>query len=257
MAIKIDGKETSKAVRARIKDETGVFVQETGITPGLAVVIVGSDPASQVYVRNKHKACAEVGMYSEVHELPENVSEKELLMLIDRLNHDDRIHGILVQLPLPRHLNETAVILAIDPAKDVDAFHPQNVGKIMIGNARFLPCTPAGVMELLHFYGIDPAGKHCVIVGRSNIVGKPQSMLMLKENATVTQKIRAIKANDESILIPTPIIPVGTKICTDRFFIYSKKILLSPADCPDSVSVIAQLFPVSSPQYSRYCRASS
>lgn len=143
MAIKIDGKETSKAVRARIKDETAVFVQKTGITPGLAVVIVGSDPASQVYVRNKHKACAEVGMYSEVHELPENVSEKELLMLIDRLNHDDRIHGILVQLPLPRHLNETAVILAIDPEKDVDAFHPQNVGKIMIGNARFLPCTPA------------------------------------------------------------------------------------------------------------------
>lgn len=186
MAIRIDGKETSKAVRARIKEDTTAFIKQTGIVPGLAVVIVGADPASQVYVRNKHKACAEVGMYSEVHELPENISEEELLSLIDRLNHSDKIHGILVQLPLPKHLNEEAVILAIDPAKDVDAFHPQNVGKIMIGNYSFLPCTPAGVMELLRFYGIDPAGKHCVIVGRSNIVGKPQSMLMLKANATVT-----------------------------------------------------------------------
>lgn len=186
MAIRIDGKETSKAVRARIKEDTTAFIKQTGIVPGLAVVIVGADPASQVYVRNKHKACAEVGMYSEVHELSENISEEELLSLIDRLNHSDKIHGILVQLPLPKHLNEEAVILAIDPAKDVDAFHPQNVGKIMIGNYSFLPCTPAGVMELLRFYGIDPAGKHCVIVGRSNIVGKPQSMLMLKANATVT-----------------------------------------------------------------------
>ncbi len=186
MAIRIDGKETSKAVRARIKEDTEAFIKQTGIVPGLAVVIVGADPASQVYVRNKHKACAEVGMYSEVHELPENISEEELLSLIDRLNHSDKIHGILVQLPLPKHLNEEAVILAIDPTKDVDAFHPQNVGKIMIGNYSFLPCTPAGVMELLRFYGIDPAGKHCVIIGRSNIVGKPQSMLMLKANATVT-----------------------------------------------------------------------
>lgn len=186
MAIRIDGKETSKAVRARIKEDTEAFIKQTGIVPGLAVVIVGADPASQVYVRNKHKACAEVGMYSEVHELPENISEEELLSLIDRLNHSDKIHGILVQLPLPKHLNEEAVILAIDPTKDVDAFHPQNVGKIMIGNYSFLPCTPAGVMELLRFYGIDPAGQHCVIIGRSNIVGKPQSMLMLKANATVT-----------------------------------------------------------------------
>ncbi len=186
MAIRIDGKETSKAVRARIKEDTEAFIKQTGIVPGLAVVIVGADPASQVYVRNKHKACAEVGMYSEVHELPENISEEELLSLIDRLNHSDKIHGILVQLPLPKHLNEEAVILAIDPTKDVDAFHPQNVGKIMIGNYSFLPCTPAGVMELLRFYGVDPAGKHCVIIGRSNIVGKPQSMLMLKANATVT-----------------------------------------------------------------------
>lgn len=186
MAIRIDGKETSKAVRARIKEDTTAFIKQTGIVPGLAVVIVGADPASQVYVRNKHKACAEVGMYSEVHELSENISEEELLSLIDRLNHSDKIHGILVQLPLPKHLNEEAVILAIDPAKDVDAFHPQNVGKIMIGNYSFLPCTPAGVMELLRFYGIDPAGKHCVIVGRSNIVGKPMALLMLRENATVT-----------------------------------------------------------------------
>lgn len=186
MAVIIDGKATAHAVRDTLREEIKAFVEQKNVTPGLAVVIVGSDPASQVYVRNKHKACAEVGIYSEVHALPIETTEDELLLLIDKLNKDANIHGILVQLPLPKHLHAEKVILAIDPKKDVDAFHPQNVGKILIGNFSFVPCTPAGVMELLKHYKIDPAGKHCVIIGRSNIVGKPQAMLMLKENATVT-----------------------------------------------------------------------
>ena len=186
MAILIDGKATSLAVRAKVKEDVSAFVNEYNKTPGLAVVIVGENPASQVYVRNKHKACAEVGMYSEVIELPEKTEESELLSLIDRLNLDNKINGILVQLPLPQHLDEEKILLRINPEKDVDAFHPVNVGRIMIGNFSFLPCTPAGVMELLKYYDISPSGKHCVIIGRSNIVGKPQAMLMLKENATVT-----------------------------------------------------------------------
>lgn len=186
MAILIDGKATSIVVREEIKKEVKEFTEKYNKTPGLAVVIVGENPASQVYVRNKHKACGEVGMYSEVHELPEKTSQEELLCLIDKLNNDDKINGILVQLPLPGHLDEEKVLLRINPKKDVDAFHPANVGKIMIGNFSFLPCTPAGVMELLKHYNIDACGKHCVIIGRSNIVGKPQAMLMLKENATVT-----------------------------------------------------------------------
>ena len=161
-------------------------MQTTGKRPGLAVVIVGEDSASQVYVRNKKRGCEEVGMHSEEYALPTETTEEELLALIDKLNNDSQIHGILVQLPLPAHLDAEKVILAINPEKDVDAFHPQNVGKIMIGNFSFLPCTPAGVMELLKHYQIDLCGKNCVIIGRSNIVGKPQAMLMLKENATVT-----------------------------------------------------------------------
>lgn len=186
MATIISGKEVSAAVRARIRDDVTTFVEQTGKRPGLAVVIVGEDPASQVYVRNKKRGCDEVGMYSEEYALPTETSEEELLSLIHGLNNDPKINGILVQLPLPKHLNEERVLLAIDPRKDVDAFHPENVGKIMIGNFSFLPCTPAGVMELMKYYGIDICGKHCVIIGRSNIVGKPQAMLMLKENATVT-----------------------------------------------------------------------
>lgn len=186
MAILINGKEVSAAVRMQIREETNRFFAEFDKRPGLAVVIVGEDPASQVYVRNKKRGCEEVGMYSEEYALPAETTEKELLSLIDKLNKDPKINGILVQLPLPDHLDAEKVLLAIDPRKDVDAFHPQNVGKIMIGNFSFLPCTPAGVMELLKHYNIDVCGKHCVIVGRSNIVGKPQAMLMLKENATVT-----------------------------------------------------------------------
>ena len=186
MASLIDGKETARAVRGEIRDAVAAFTKESGVIPGLAVVIVGDDPASRVYVRNKHRACEEVGIRSDVHALPADTSEAELLTLVARLNADPTVNGILVQLPLPKHLDEEKVILAIDPAKDVDAFHPVNVGKIMIGNFTFAPCTPAGVMELLRHYNIPVAGKHCVIIGRSNIVGKPQAMLMLKENATVT-----------------------------------------------------------------------
>ena len=186
MAIVISGKECSEKVRAQIKADVVRFSEQHGYVPGLTVIIVGENPASQVYVRNKKRACAEVGMNSNVIEMPEKTTEKELLSCIDKLNKDTSVHGILVQLPLPPHIDEDKVINSISPDKDVDAFHPFNVGKIMTGKFSFLPCTPAGVMELLKFKNIDVAGKHCVIIGRSNIVGKPQAMLMLKENATVT-----------------------------------------------------------------------
>ncbi|MBP5349786.1 MAG: bifunctional methylenetetrahydrofolate dehydrogenase/methenyltetrahydrofolate cyclohydrolase FolD [Clostridia bacterium] len=182
----IDGKKVSKNIRETLKTETAEFVQKTGVTPGLAVVLVGNDPASAVYVRNKHRACEEIGFYSEVHELPEDTREEDLLALLDRLNADPKIHGILVQLPLPKQIDADKVIRKIKPEKDVDAFHPENVGRIMLGNYHFLPCTPAGVMALLDAYGIDPAGKDCVVIGRSNIVGKPQAFLLLERNATVT-----------------------------------------------------------------------
>ncbi len=186
MANIIDGKAISAAVRAEIKENTQAFIAETGVTPGLAVVIVGTDPASQVYVRNKRRACEGVGFYSEAYELPEETTQGELEALVDKLNADTHIHGILVQLPLPRHLDEHAILLRIDPRKDVDAFHPYNVGRIMIGDYAFLPCTPAGVMELICRSGIDCTGKECVVIGRSNIVGKPMSMLLLQANGTVT-----------------------------------------------------------------------
>ncbi len=182
MAVIIDGKAVSASEREAIKEQiTGMKV-----TPGLAVILVGDDPASQVYVRNKRKACADVGIYSESYDLPKETTQKQLLDLIAELNGKECIHGILVQLPLPKHIDESAVINAISPHKDVDAFHPFNVGKIMTGDYDFLPCTPAGVMCLLKHYDIDPAGKECVVVGRSNIVGKPQAMLLLHANGTVT-----------------------------------------------------------------------
>lgn len=186
MANLIDGKLISAQIREELTEETKAFVARTGVTPGLAVIIVGEDPASQVYVRNKRRACEQIGYYSEAYELPATTSQEELMALVRRLNGEEKIHGILVQLPLPSHLNEHEVLLAIDPKKDVDAFHPTNVGHIMIGDYDYLPCTPAGVMALLEKSGISPAGKEVVIVGRSNIVGKPQAMLMLHANATVT-----------------------------------------------------------------------
>ena len=186
MANIIDGKAISAAIRQEIKTETESFAKENGFRPGLAVIIVGEDPASQVYVRNKRRACEEVGFYSEAYELPADTTQEELNALVDKLNANEKIHGILCQLPLPKHLDENEVILRIDPKKDVDAFHPVNVGRIMIGDYSFLPCTPAGVMALLERSGIEISGKECVVVGRSNIVGKPQAMLLLHANGTVT-----------------------------------------------------------------------
>ena len=186
MAKIIDGKKISAEIRAEIKEKALAFESKNGFKPGLAVIIVGSDPASQVYVRNKRRACEEVGFYSEAYELPEDTTQSELIELVDKLNADTKIHGILCQLPLPKHLDENEVILRIDPKKDVDAFHPYNVGKIMIGDYDFLPCTPAGVMALLDRSGIEIKGKECVVVGRSNIVGKPQAMLLLHAHGTVT-----------------------------------------------------------------------
>ncbi|MBQ7355185.1 MAG: bifunctional methylenetetrahydrofolate dehydrogenase/methenyltetrahydrofolate cyclohydrolase FolD [Clostridia bacterium] len=186
MAKIIDGKAMSAAERNNIKEETAAFVAENGYAPGLAVIIVGENPASQVYVRNKHRACGEVGFLSHVYELPEATTQDELNTLIDELNADDTIHGILCQLPLPKHLCESEVIARISPAKDVDAFHIQNVGRIMLGDYDFLPCTPAGVMVLLRETGVEISGKECVVLGRSNIVGKPMAMLLLQANGTVT-----------------------------------------------------------------------
>ncbi len=161
-------------------------LKEQGIVPGLAVILVGEDPASQVYVRNKEKACQEVGFYSEVHRLPEETSQEELLALIGRLNADERIHGLLVQLPVPAHIDEHAVIRAISPKKDVDGFLPENVGALLIGEPAFEPCTPKGCIDLIKQTGIEIAGKKAVVVGRSNIVGKPVAIMLLRENATVT-----------------------------------------------------------------------
>ena len=186
MAQIIDGKAISKLVREEIAAEVVRFKEKYNAAPGLAVIIVGNDPASQVYVRNKKRGCEEVGFYSESYELPESTTQEELIALVEKLNNDDKIHGILVQLPLPKHLNETEVLLKIRPEKDVDAFHPYNVGKIMIGNHDLLPCTPAGVMVLLEKSGIDVKGKKCVVIGRSNIVGKPMAMLLLHAHGTVT-----------------------------------------------------------------------
>lgn len=181
----IDG----KAVAARVKSEVAAECARLagkGVKIGLAVVIVGDNPASRVYVNNKKKACAEVGIESYEYALPESTTEDELLALVRRLNADSAVNGILVQLPLPEHINETAIINAISPKKDVDAFHPVNVGHIMIGDYSFLPCTPAGVMELIADTGTDVSGKNCVVIGRSNIVGKPMAMLLLHKNGTVT-----------------------------------------------------------------------
>lgn len=181
-AIHMDG----KALAAKVKEEVAAQVAGMERKPGLAVVLVGDNPASRVYVNGKKKDCAECGIYSEEYAIPAETTQQELLELVETLNGREDIDGILVQLPLPKHLNEKEVLLAIRPDKDVDCFHPFNVGQLMIGEQGFQPCTPAGVMRMLKEYGIDPAGKHCVIVGRSNIVGKPQAMLMLRENATVT-----------------------------------------------------------------------
>ncbi len=185
MATRMDGKALAAKVKQEVKEQAEAL-RAQGIVPGLAVVIVGDDPASRVYVNHKRKDCAECMIESFEYSLPAQTTLPELLALIEGLNADPSVHGILVQMPLPAGLDEQRVLRAIDPAKDVDAFHPENVGGIMLGTPRFLPCTPAGVMELLDAYGIDPKGKRCVVVGRSNIVGKPQAMLLLHRHGTVT-----------------------------------------------------------------------
>ncbi|MDD6236341.1 MAG: bifunctional methylenetetrahydrofolate dehydrogenase/methenyltetrahydrofolate cyclohydrolase FolD [Clostridiales bacterium] len=181
----IDGKAVSAEVKAAVAAETAQL-KEKGIVPGLAVIIVGDDPASRVYVNNKKKACAAVGFHSEEYALPAQTTENELLRLVRELNENPHINGILVQLPLPAQIDEHKVIAAIAPEKDVDAFHAVNVGKIMIGDYDFLPCTPSGCMDLIHSTGVEIAGKSCVVVGRSNIVGKPMAMLLLHESGTIT-----------------------------------------------------------------------
>lgn len=196
MAQIIDGKSVAAQVRAEVTKEVAAL-KERGVTPGLAVIVVGDDPASRIYVNNKKKACAEVGIYSEEHALAADTSLDELIALVRALNCRGDISGILCQLPLPNGLDDRAVIENIAPLKDVDAFHPANVGRIMLGDYNFLPCTPAGIMELLHHYGISAEGKECVVVGRSNIVGKPMGMLLLHENGTVTtchSRTRDLKA---------------------------------------------------------------
>lgn len=185
MALIIDGKKISQEIKEELKEKVAAL-REDGKEIALAVIQVGEDPASSVYVGNKKKACAFVGIRSESYELPATVTQEELTGLIERLNQDDKINGILVQLPLPEQIDEDAVIRAIAPSKDVDGFHPESVGALLIGQPGFLPCTPAGIIQLLKRSNLEIAGKECVVVGRSNIVGKPMAVLLLRENATVT-----------------------------------------------------------------------
>jgi methylenetetrahydrofolate dehydrogenase (NADP+)/methenyltetrahydrofolate cyclohydrolase len=182
----IDGKAIANKIRISLKEDIERLSRERGFVPGLAVILVGKDPASQIYVRNKEKACKEIGIESRVIYMDENVSQDVLLQEIDKLNNDKDIHGILVQLPLPNHIDPEAVISAIDPKKDVDGFHPLTTGKLFVGQKGFEPCTPKGIITLIKETGQDIAGKHAVVIGRSNIVGKPVSIMLLRENATVT-----------------------------------------------------------------------
>mgnify|MGYP001223455016 CR=1 FL=1 len=185
----IDGKAISAIERQRVTDETAAFTQETGVIPHLAAVLVGDDPASQVYVRNKERACERCGLKSTLHRLPSETSQSELESLVAQLNNASDVHGILVQLPLPSHLDETPVLDAILPAKDVDGFHPENVGLMLQGRPRFLPCTPHGVMKMLEHHGVETSGKHAVVIGRSDIVGKPMGALLIQKGADATVTI--------------------------------------------------------------------
>lgn len=222
----IEGKKISDLIREEMIAETAAL-KEKGIIPGLAVVLVGEDPASKVYVGSKEKACVQLGFYSEVHRLSTDTSEEELLAVIDRLNKQDAINGILVQLPLPKHINEKAVIDAIRVDKDVDGFHPESVGNLVIGDDSLLPCTPAGVIELIKRSGVDISGKHAVVIGRSNIVGKPVAMLLLRENATVTI-CHSRTANMEEIAKQADIlvVAIGKAKAIDSKFVKSGAIVI-------------------------------
>ncbi|MFM7866432.1 MAG: bifunctional 5,10-methylenetetrahydrofolate dehydrogenase/5,10-methenyltetrahydrofolate cyclohydrolase [Planctomycetaceae bacterium] len=182
----IDGKQIAEQCRLQVQQQAAVLQQQTGVVPHLAAILCGDDPASQVYVRNKEKACAKAGFRSTLHRLPADVTQQQLLQLIESLNSTSDVHGILVQLPLPRHLDTVAILDAVTPLKDVDAFHPENVGLMLQGRPRFLPCTPAGVMRLLTVTGIPTAGRHAVVIGRSDIVGKPMAALLLQKGADAT-----------------------------------------------------------------------
>lgn len=208
MAEIISGKIVSEKLRSELRDEIAEFKNKNGITPGLAVIMVGNNPASAVYVRNKHKACLDVGIESYQIDFPEDITEDQLLGKIDELNADDKVNGILVQLPLPDSINEERVFERISPEKDVDAFHPSNVGRIMIGNYSFLPCTPAGIISLLDHYNVEISGKRCAVVGRSNIVGKPMALLLTERNGTVTL-CHSRTQNLDKILFESDIIVVA------------------------------------------------
>jgi len=202
----IDGKAIAKEIRKALAEKIKVLLEQGKPRPGLAVVLVGDDPASNLYVNMKKKACKEVGIYSEEHRLPGTIRQNELLGLIDNLNSDAKIHGILVQLPLPKSLDEQEIINRIDPAKDVDGFHPINVGKLCIGEKAFIPCTPAGIMHMIDTIEYNPSGKKAVVIGRSNIVGKPMAQLLLQRNATVTlchskTKDLAVECRQADILV--------------------------------------------------------
>ena len=186
MAILIDGKALAAKLQGELAEKTARLTEETGVVPGLVVIIVGENPASQVYVRNKERSAIAAGFRSEVVRLPETIQQHELLELIEQYNQDPLWHGILVQLPLPKHIDDEAVLLAIDPAKDVDGFHPLNMGRLWAGNPVMVPSTPAGIMEMFKAYGVELEGKRAVVIGRSNIVGKPMAQLLLAKNATVT-----------------------------------------------------------------------
>ena len=182
----IDGKLVSASIREKIKEKTKAIKDKYSIVPGLAAVLVGEDPASQIYVRNKRKSCEDVGIYSEEHKLPESTTQDELLELINKLNNDKKINGILVQLPLPKHIDDSLILNSVSSEKDVDGFHPINAGYLFEGKPQFIPCTPHGIIKMLEFYDIDIEGKNAVVLGRSNIVGKPAAILLLQKNATVT-----------------------------------------------------------------------
>ncbi|MGM1046001.1 methylenetetrahydrofolate dehydrogenase (NADP+) / methenyltetrahydrofolate cyclohydrolase [Paenibacillus uliginis N3/975] len=215
----ISGKAISEDIRGNIAQEVQMLTGR-GFRPGLAVVLVGEDPASQVYVRNKEKACHDLGFYSEVHRMSDTSSEEDVLALVDKLNGQNNIHGILVQLPLPKHIDEKAVLNAIAVEKDVDGFHPINVGNLVIGDDSLLPCTPAGVIELIKRTGIEIAGKHAVVIGRSNIVGKPVSLLLQRENATVTMcHSRTDKMNEIAQMADILVVAIGRAKMIDASYV--------------------------------------
>jgi methylenetetrahydrofolate dehydrogenase (NADP+)/methenyltetrahydrofolate cyclohydrolase len=203
----LDGKKLSTKIKENLKNEISEFVSKTGTTPGLAVLLVGNDTASHTYVAMKAKACKEVGLYSIVHEMPDTVKEVDILSTIKMINENPKVHGLLVQLPLPKHVDATKILEAVDPAKDVDGFHPFNLGRLVAGLDTFVPCTPLGVMELLAEYGIEVKGKDCVVVGASNIVGKPMASLLLNAGATVdichihTKDLKAHTKNADMIFV--------------------------------------------------------